>query len=190
MRKIKSLAIGLVCVCLLGVVGACNVDKEKKVDPNIEVDFKTTEQSKMFFNNVRKLSYDIEEDKNTDRLFYRINERITDDDQLLLNLCIVQDPKIDAVYLMLEPSKKIDVTKGIKLKWESNDGKSEGIYEYEQGNVHEQFSFLTEIYNGLIEQRSFYFVEDGQEIPILDAENEREAFRKTMMDYYRLVNIF
>ncbi|MEN7550901.1 hypothetical protein AAG747_23475 [Rapidithrix thailandica] len=173
---------------LLTWMSACNVDKKKTI-PEEAIEFTTTDQSRMFFNNVRTLDYDQEEDDQTDRVFYRIEERNTDTLPPVLNLCIVNDPFHYRAYIMLEPNAYFSQPYHFEVVWKDSLLNTSGSISFQEGNIIEQYLFITKLYNKLLAQCQFYIKEENMEIPLLNTAQEREAFRKTMIDYYRLINV-
>lgn len=173
----------------LGLLG-CNPDKERPVDAEEPV-FATTDRSRLFFKNVRMLFYEVEEDS-LRRDFFRLSDRVKDaPDRPVLNLCIVNDLLRDRAYVMLEPNEFFGTADSIVVYYRDKAQGSEGQYRYRQSNMMRQWQFATDLYNGILQGQEFYVrAPDGREVPFLQEKREREAFRVTMVDYYRMVNIF
>lgn len=173
----------------LGLLG-CNPDKERLVDAEDPV-FATTDRSRLFFKNVRLLFYDTEEDS-LRRDFFRLADRVKDaPDRPVLNLCIVNDLLRDRAYVMLEPNEFFGTADSIVVYYRDRAKGGEGHYRYRQSNMMRQWQFATDLYNGILQGQEFYVrAPDGREVPFLQEKREREAFRVTMVDYYRMVNIF
>jgi hypothetical protein len=166
---------------------SCNPDKLTEVATERE-DFTTTEDSKLFFKNMRQSYYELEEHAPTKRHIYRLDDRVTEAERPILNLMIVHDWRNDRAYLMLEPNAQFPNPHLMKLKWTS--AADSGTYSYKQGNMPAQFAFATQLYNSLLKEHKLYLQTPTGEQPLFAEEAEREAFRVTMVDYYRLINAY
>lgn len=169
---------------------ACNPDKQEKIPMDIELKFDVIPQARLFFKNVRQLDYEIEIRPKLKKTIYRIEERIISDSIPIINLCIVQDNVSGTSYLMLEPNALFQDETEVTIKVANAVTGVERQIVYEQGNIKQQFFLAAELYNELLDNSSFYYVKESKELPFLSTTDEREAFRKTMMDYCRLINVF
>lgn len=170
------------CLFLLILCYGCNVDKFKKVDPGA-LDFTTTDQSELFFRNVRQSSYHIEENAEAGLFLYR--HKKWDTGQAFTPM-IVFNWRNDRAYVMIEPEAAHD---SIGLIIGSKDGRRLQL-TYVQGDMKEQLLFLTAVYNGIAESSEILVASAGGEHPVFSSRAQMDIFRIIMYDYYRLTGIF
>jgi hypothetical protein len=172
---------------------SCNPDKEKRVSPTTPEN-STTDNSVLFFKNMRSLDYDKKEEYKLKREIYVHEDANQDTLKPVLNMTIVYLWDKDKAYVITDPNKYIenyfDESKNdtLKIRWKNPKTKAQGTLFYIAGHVDTQYEFATRLYNSLLDEHDFYMLPN--EIPILSTHKEREIFRITMMDYYRLVGVF
>lgn len=189
----KSLFHTLLILLFSIILFSCNPDKEKRVSPT-EPKNSTTDNSVLFFKNMRSLDYDKRDEPKLKREIYVHEDANQDSIAPVLNLTIVYLWDKDKAYIITDPNKYIkdyfDETKNdtLKIRWKNPKTKAQGTLYYIAGHVDTQYEFATRMYNSLLDKHEFYMLPN--QLPILNTEKERETFRITMMDYYRLVGVF
>jgi len=169
---------------------ACNPDKERKVN-DTEAKFTTSDASELFFKNVRQGYYDKETMDAAKLNIYRIKERNQTEDQPVMNLAIVINWRYDEAYVLTEPNAYLQQLDSLTIFWQDTVQQQQGNYEYRPGNKESHYQLASKIYNSLQDKRKLYIqTPKGEPVPFLARRAEREAFRKTMMDYYRLVDLY
>ena len=172
---------------------SCNPDKEKRVSPTVAKN-STTYNSVLFFKNMRSLDYDKKDEPKLKREIYVHEDANQDSLVPVLNLTIVYLWDKDKAYIITDPNKYIEnyfdesENDTLKIRWKNPKTNAQGTIFYMAGHVDTQYEFATRIYNSLLDKHELYMLPD--EIPILQSNKERETFRITMMDYYRLVGVF
>ena len=180
-------------VSLIFIFFSCNPDKKKRVSPT-DVENSTTDNSVLFFKNVRSLDYDKKDEPKLKREIYIHEDASKDTLKPVLNLTIVYLWNKDKAYIITDPNQYIEdffnETKNdtLKIRWKNPKTKAQGTLFYIAGHVDTQYEFATRIYNSILDEYEFYMLPN--ETPILNTHQERETFRITMMDYYRLVGVF
>lgn len=166
----------------------CTACKMSGTDKVLEKDlnFSTTDDSELFFKNVRQLYYDLEEVPAANLNVYRIKERFTETEYPLIGLAIVWNWLKDEAYILIEPNEVLSDEDPIIIFWSDRNTGETGTYTYEKGNNMVQLSFATKIYNGLQAGYFFEVLIQEQRQPFLEEVKDREAIRKTLSDYYRL----
>lgn len=167
---------------------SCNVDKDKAIS-STHPKFTTSDASELFFKNIRQNSYDKEELAAGKMIVNRMIGRSFAHDHPVINLAIVINWRYDESYILIEPNEFFEVLAGIKVVWQNSENRSSGDYLYETGNKESQFLFATNIYTSLLRGDKLFIKKEGVLTPFLVASPEREIFRKTMLDYYRLVDL-
>ncbi|WP_338768457.1 hypothetical protein WAF17_07850 [Bernardetia sp. ABR2-2B] len=184
--------LSLITLCSIFLLG-CNPDKDKRVSAS-ETKNSTTQNSVLFFKNTRSLDYNKKDEPKLKREIYTHEDASEDTLKPVLNMTIVYLWDKDKAYIITDPNKYIedyfDESKNdtLKIRWKNPKTEAQGTLFYIAGHVDTQYEFATQLYNSLLDKYEFYMLPN--EIPILDTKKERETFRITMMDYYRLVGVF
>ncbi|MGB3586737.1 MAG: hypothetical protein WBA23_09365 [Tunicatimonas sp.] len=180
-------------LCALLIIAgllACNPDKERKVN-DAEAKFTTSDASELFFKNVRQGYYDKETMDAAKLEIYRIKERNQVEDQPILNVAIVINWRYDEAYIITEPNAYLQQQDTLTIFWQDTAQQQQGTYEYLPGNKESHYQLASRIYNSLQDKHQLYIPSpEGEQVPFLARRSEREAFRKTMVDYYRLVDLY
>lgn len=174
----------------LSVISACSNHKEQVIDKD---DYKnsTTQSTTLFFRNVRQSYYDLEEHEPSKSEMFRIAERDVSEEKPNLNAMIRHAPIQDKAFIMVEPNSQLADLDTITVFWSDSTENSGGKYKLpKRANMEQHFRFATELYHS---------IQSGQTLEIQTKENGKqpfwskpeasEPFRKTMVDYYRLVSV-
>lgn len=117
---------------------------------------------------------------------YRLKKRVRTTEGPVINLAIVNNWRFDEAYLLLEPNELL-VLDQLSINWLSETTGERGKVSFENGNKNSIVRFADQVY-ALIQQDSKLTVTLGEKsMGILENAEDREAFRITMVDYYRLV---
>lgn len=166
---------------------SCNADYQKKIEVE-KSKFSTSDASEIFFKNVRQGYYDRDEMREAKLNVYRIQERNINSEYPNLFLAIVINWRYDEAYILLEPNDFVPENE-IKIKWMSQDSLQQGDYVFHYDDKASHFTFASQIYSSLTSDHDLFLILDNENIPILEKEQDRVAFKKTMKDYYRLVDL-
>lgn len=172
---------------------ACQPYKDVVIDPYAPR-FVTYDQTRMYFKNVRASYYSaakITQTKLSNDLNILIyNKAIQDSTQAVLQLHLVLNDKNENAYIMLAPNVFFEGYQHFKIFWKNKEAGLHNVIGYKQGGMSEQFYVATKIYNLLNQDDISFEIEIGnKKLPFLDTIEERNAFRVTMIDYYRLVTL-
>lgn len=173
---------------LLILLSACKIDSDKAVDRE-KFTFKTGHDTALFFKNMRQSFYDMEVNKAAKFDVFRYEDRLVTDDQPVLNLAIVINYLHDEAYLLIEPNKLLENENELKVRWTINESEN-GLIVLQTPNRESMLEFASQIYEMLQRKATFEIGVNGEYVPVLDSEEEREAFRVTMSDYYRLIRVY
>jgi hypothetical protein len=164
---------------------ACGKNQQNLAE-KAETHFKTRPDTELYFKNVRQLYYDLEEQANTKLNLYRFAKRVKKSDKLLLNLAIVHNWRYNEAYLLLETNPALPKNQPFRVFWRAKSGK-QGEIVFKNGDKTTHFEFANAIYQGILNEYSFYQLIDNQELMIFNSATERAAFRITMLDYLKLI---
>lgn len=171
-------------IALVLVLAACGTEKKQIVDQTT-IDFSTTDASKLFFKNVRQIYYDKEELSAAKLDLFRLKKRNESSDWPVLNLVIVNNWRYDEAYVLVEPNTAFDDAQAFQLYWSNNDGSEQGLIEFKKGDKQDIQRFCNAVYYQLV-RGSRFRLDSKEGMEILMTRADREAFRVTMVDYYRL----
>ncbi len=172
---------------------SCNPDKEKRVSPTVAKN-STAYNSVLFFKNMRSLDYNKKDEPKLKREIYIHEDANQDTLKPVLNMTIVYLWDKDKAYIITDPNKYIEdyfdesENDTLKIRWKNPKTQAQGTLFYIAGHVDTQYEFATRLYNSLLDKNEHFMLPN--ELPILSTHKERETFRITMMDYYRLVGVF
>ena len=170
------------------ILFSCDPDRKKKVDSE-NLTFDTTDSSELFFKNIRRPYYDLEEKKEAGLEIFRLQERLIDNKQAIINLSIIFNWRNDTAFIYIEPNNLFIDASEFTIYWKSKQDE-EGIYQFTEGNRDTHFTFAAQLYNSILAEHQLFYKKNNVIFPLLDNELERDVFRVTMFDYLRLVNYF
>jgi len=175
----------LFSLVILLFLWACNPDKNRKVDQTT-ISFATNDATKLFFKNVRRTYYEVEEMEAAKMEVYRLNKRVLSQERPIINLAIVNNWRFDEAYVMLEPNNLLDLA-NLTLTWKNPETDTRGEIVFENGNKETYVAFADQVYEQIQLGSQFTTEVQGVQYNVLEQSEDREAFRITMVDYYRLV---
>jgi hypothetical protein len=151
--------------------------------------FKTTASSLLFFKNVRQLYYDRESNEASKLELYRIGERKLNPNQPVINLIIVNNWRHDECYILLETNAFLTGSDSLRVNWTDQQTGGSGEYIFPNGDKRTHFRFAAELYASLQAGHRLALRTDTASYPLMATDELREPFRKTMLDYFRLVGL-
>lgn len=184
MRSPKLLPVLLLFMLF---VLSCSIDRDKAVDRE-RFTFKTGDDTELFFRNVRQSDYDLEVNDAAKFNMFRHRDRNTSDTSAVLNLAIVINIMQDEAYLMIEPSEVLSQHQGLVILKTENEVVD--TMRLQTQNRQTYLEFATQVYEGIQSNARFHTMVGNKSVPILMDKTEREVFRITVGDYYRLTRIY
>jgi hypothetical protein len=181
MKNIKLIFILLLII-------SCSPDNRKQLTIE-DFSFGITHDTGMFFKNVRLLYYDFQEiPPGSGRYAYRFKNRDTSDSQAVLYPTIVVDWLNDEATILIEPNNYpgIPLNLHVKINCEESD---EAFIVLDERGKENMLEFANRIYEAIVAGCILSIEIEQEFIPLLESEKSREAFRKTMLDYFNLVRI-
>lgn len=169
----------------------CTAKSDKKIDKE-NIRFATSADSRLYFKNVRQIYYDRENQENTKLEIFRFAKRNKSTDSPIINVALVNNWRYDEAYVIIEPSAYLTDLNEIKVFWQDkSDTNANGTYQFAFGSKENHFRFATQLYESIL-ARHVLLIEDttGKPVKLFGTETDRDNFRKTMADYYRLVNVY
>jgi hypothetical protein len=177
MRLVTSIAI------ILGLL-ACNPDKNKRADQN-KLRFQTTDDAELFFSNLRQTDYTLELHKAAGFRVYRHKDWPEEVTNPQLRPAIVLNWREDMAYLLLEANSQLTADP-LQVLWQDLLKEENGSYSFAYGSKEDHLRFASQLYESLLEGHRLFLLQEQDTLPFLSDPDEREAFRITLLDYYRL----
>lgn len=176
---IRYLQLIVLCV----ICTSCGQIESDKLDPN-QVVFKTNDASKLFFKNTRRTYYNLETNEAAKLEIYRWKD--TPDQSLpQLNLALINNWRFDEAYLLIEPNEFIDLNT-LKLRWSNSEDGSSGEINFIPGNKENHARFAGLVYQKLRRDTEIEIFLNNLWQPLFTDNTSKDAFEKTVYDFYRL----
>ncbi len=146
-----------------------------------EVSFKALESESLYFKNVRQFYYALEEreDAQFELFTLRSLANYKRDEQFLP--IIVNNWRMDEAYLKFE-HPALDQGEGMKFVTSNAD-----TFELNRQTSFDQFLLGVKLYTAIADEAEIYHLKGERAEPLFLNGNERNAFMKTLKDYYKLV---
>jgi hypothetical protein len=170
------------------LVPACKIDRKPTVDRD-KFTFRISSDSFLFFKNVRQIYYDFQDLPKAHWYAYRFGKRPVDPTRPIVTPVIVVDWIKDESYLLVEPNEALQNEPGLVIFEKNRSGKMLEYSLKERGREN-MLEFATKIYEGIMAENEIYVKSGQKHILLFKNDEERDAFRVVMSDYYRLTNIF
>lgn len=177
----------LIPIIVILALFACHPDKEKVVDRN-KPEFTSNDASRLFFKNVRILYYDFEEQNEGKIQVLTLKKREKNNELAEIYVDIVNNWHQDRAFPLITFSSLFDSLDNLEIEVRNGDEVIESLNFTRQSNMIEQYSFASAIYEAILMNHTFYAPQIG--MTVLEDENNREAFRISMVDFYRLVRVY
>jgi hypothetical protein len=175
-------------IILLLLIIACSGDNEKRVSRE-NVRFDTSDAAELFFKNVRQTAYDKQGLAGSDIEIYRLKERSTKENYPVVNLAIALNWMHDQAYLVVETNEYLRNEDSVVVNWNDPSGDAQGRYIYAGGSKEDNFRWAVDLYTSIQDDHELSIMVNGKEEPLMNEEADREAYRRTMLDYLRLVDL-
>ena len=171
------------------VVVACKIDRKGHVDRD-KFTFSYTDDSYLFFRNVRQIYYDVTDLSKAKWIAYRHGDRYTGNSRPALTPVIVVDWYNNQANLLIEANELLQQEEVITIREVNRETGAKYGYRLAQRGRENMLEFATRIYEGIIAENELYIFYDGRYVNLFEDEDEADAFRVVLSDYYRLTNVF
>lgn len=178
----------ILIVAWVFLLASCQIDKDKKINRD-KFSFKTGDDTEIFFKNMRQSYYGIEENKQANFNLFRFKETPDIKDVPQVKPVIVINYLQDEAYIMLETNSFFKDYQPMHFQWQDST-QSTGDISLEAYNREAILEFSTQLYESIIKNHQLSTEINGKQYKIFVDRKEREAFRVTLSDYYRLTRIF
>ncbi len=169
----------LFLLIVISVLG-CNPDTVREVDID-SIGVSTTDASELYFKNMRRSEYDVEERKEQGLDIYTPENR-EDVKYPMIELSIVHNWRNDNAFIMIQPN--VYLTPGSQIKIGDTN------ITFESANMLEQAKVGGIIYNALLKDEQFYLVTGDETQPFLADGDDRKLVKSCLHDFFKLVEAF
>ncbi|GEM_PF-784930 len=170
------------------LVVACQPTNPESISVE-DIDFGTTDDSELFFKNVRQSYYDKEEIEAAGMDVFRMSDRNLTASYPLIHLAIAYNWRNDQAFLMVEPNEYITDPQEFKLLSIDPTGNDTTAIDYAMGNMKDQVAFAHQLFLAVTGDAQLYFDVNDEAISVFDKFEDREVIRKTVLDYYKLIGL-
>lgn len=179
---IKILKIfGFVSVGLVLLLSFFNTKRANNTGDDLT--FHMTSSSRLYFLNVRAISYDRESRSDAGMLLFRHGKREIYGSQPSLDLVIILNSQKDEAYLYIEP---------VNMEWPleiraSREGKEE-VFQFQNSNNSDFLKYVRNLEPWIADNAEFEIKKDSTWTSIWSKPKEKEALKTILEDYFRLIN--
>ncbi|XOV92595.1 MAG: hypothetical protein ACFHWX_20610 [Bacteroidota bacterium] len=171
----------LVLMILLG----CHPDKNKLVDL-YKLRFNSTDASEIFFKNIRRSYYEVEENPEAAIELYTLSG-YNEIKQPKLKPTIAYNWRNDFVAIMLSISENLKDQEALLIIFENETEERKLLYN--ESDVKTQTSVAIQLYNGILSSDEIFLVVNRQKLRLFSNSEEKDLFRVTVFDFLRFVEI-
>jgi hypothetical protein len=173
---------------IIPIVNGCKIDQDKKVERS-KFHFTIGDDSELFFRNVRQIYYDRSSPDGTWQA-YRFSDRDTTNDRPIIVPVIVINWLKDEAYLLIDTNDILNEEDYLQIVIsETNSAKTDTVTLHQRGRER-MLEFGSRLYEAIIANQKMTILSNGAFLPLLQETIDREAFRITIADYYRLTRVF
>ena len=175
-------------VCLLFISACTSPEPQKEFTGDRQ--FRTTDPSRLYFNNIRSTDYYRNRKPGTRIDLYRHRKLSFKDDRPVLHPVIVNNWMKDEAYIFIEKNAyRNGWSDTLTVRWSQGDTLS-GTYELPLGTRPAMYEFAGKIYGAMKDKQQLQVKDKfGNFTPILSDGTDRSAFQMVMRDYYKLTEV-
>ena len=179
-----SAKINAIVLTLL-LANSCILKQDQKVKFE-EIDFKTTDDTELFFKNIRQSDYNLEDRTQAKIKMFRLKKFSHDSLSVELQPAIIHHWVSDKAYIWLEPggiSKTLD--KPMKVRVVNGDGTEVSVM-FDGSSPQNHIKVAIAIFDASLTESSIY-VGSKEILPV--THQNRRNFQLVMNDYFRLLGL-
>jgi len=178
----------ILSIALLSIFWACQQPEAQKEFTG-ERQFRTTEPSRLYFNNIRSSNYYQEQQTNRTDV-YRFRKFSNTANPPLLSPVIVNNWLEDEAYILFEKNEfDPGFSDTLTVKWTSSS--DSGFYHLPLPNWENQYQFAGQLYESLQKNHELSIKTSAKKfIPLLENKSNQQHFRTVINDYYRLTEVY
>ncbi len=168
-------------ICFMG----CHPDKNKLVDVDT-LRFQSTDASEIYFRNLRRSYYQVEENKEAAVDLYTLSD-YQNFPHTILKPTIAYNWRNDFVAIMLNRSDELKKEENLVLVFQNPEGQEKMIFN--EADIKTQTMVAIRLYNGILNKSEISLVRNRQKELLFENQEEKELFRITIFDFLRFVEM-
>ena len=177
--------IWIISIAIILGFGSCHPDKNKSVDLD-QIRFQSTDASEIYFRNMRRSYYEMEERKEAAIELYTLSDYEAFE-AAMLKPTIAYNWRNDFVAVMLDASDKLKDEDNLVVIFESAEGQQKMILN--ESDIKSQTTVALRLYNGILDNNEIFLVLNRQKVPLFKNNEEKQLFRITIFDFLRFVEM-
>lgn len=175
-------------VMVFTIIG-CKIDRKSVIDRD-KFTYSYTDDSFLFFRNVRQIYYDVQDLPEAHWYAFRWSDRYKQSDIPTVTPVIVVDWYKKETYILVEANEPLQGESELFIK-ETNPATGKSYtYSLKERGRENMLEFATKLYEGLLAGNSLMINVNGAYQSLFRDEDAAESFRVVMADYYRLTHVF
>ena len=151
-----------------------------------KIRFQSTDASEIYFRNMRRSYYDMEEHQEAGIELYTLSG-YRDLETVNLRPTLAYNWRNDFVAIMVSKSDELKNEESLVLIFESPESQHKLILN--DGDIKTQTTLALKLYNGILANNEIYLVQNRQKQPVFKSSEEKELFRITTFDFLRFVEM-
>ncbi len=176
------------------------VYKQEVSEDNFQSEMNASDQ--IFFTNTRQIFYDVQSVGENSMTTFKKKNRVIDAKKPILNLAIVRDNKNRQAFIYFDLNEFFEDKMYFEIIWESTvetkttstqaKQPKSGKYIFNGEKKENHFRLATQIRNAMMDKKQLFIIKNNnkqEKIPIITTEQEKDVFRITIVDFYRLVGL-
>lgn len=173
---------------LILLLAGCKIDRDKPVDRN-KFTFHMADDDNLFFRNVRQIYYNRSSPDGKWQA-YRNKDFYEGNDRPLIIPVIVINWLQDEAYLLIDTNEFLSDEDHLSVVIADTIQHKADTISLSQRGRENMLEFASKMYEGIQQKRSMFVKSKNDFLPLLANEDDRENFRITLADYYRLIRVF
>jgi len=173
---------------LILLLAGCKIDREKPVD-RAKFNFEIGDDSELFFRNVRQIYYDRSSPDGKWQA-YRFKDFYEGNDRPLIVPVIVINWLKDEAYLLIDTNELLGAEDSLSVIITNALTHRSDTVVLDQRGRENMLEFASSLYEAIQKNEDMNVKWKGEYVPLLHEQADRESFRITLADYYRLIRVF
>jgi hypothetical protein len=176
-------------IVIFFATGSCKIDRKGFVDRD-KFTFRYTDDSFLFFKNVRQIYYDFQEIPQARWYAYRLSDRYQGNDRPSITPVIVINWQKNEATLLVEVNQQLEDESEIVIQEKNSKTGTWYSYSLKERGKENMLEFATKIYEGIMAENELLIKIGDRSHSLFPEEEDRDHYRVVLADYYRLTRIF
>ncbi|MBK6265485.1 hypothetical protein JKA74_10590 [Marivirga sp. S37H4] len=172
----------------LSFLMACSINTSREIEKE-KLTFNYRDDAYIFFRNMRQARYNLEVMEEAGWRIYRHEDFEKDTSEYFFTTALVVNWQASKAYAIMELPGQIS-KEGLKVFWKGEETNEQGEISLSGLSRQAELAFLTDIYNHIVKDHLLYWNQERKEsVALFKNNDQKEAFRVSMYDFYRLTGL-